>query len=175
MGTVVKHFSDWPTFPQLYIQGHLVGGADVVNELYSNGQLLTLLQNSQATNTSPVQTPSLQYFDGKGDVGLIDDPARHVASMISKALNAAFTVQNLIIVDESRDHEGHIAKSRHSGVGESHFKVELVSPDFVDLLPVKTQQKVYSALAEVMPHIHALSLTTKTPEEMQLKPVLDAV
>jgi len=40
----LKIFSDWPTFPQLYINGELVGGCDIVVELYSNGELEKMLK-----------------------------------------------------------------------------------------------------------------------------------
>lgn len=36
----LKEFSDWPTFPQLYVAGELLGGCDVVLELEQNGALL---------------------------------------------------------------------------------------------------------------------------------------
>jgi len=35
--------SDWRTFPQLYVKGELVGGCDIVEELYASGELATLL------------------------------------------------------------------------------------------------------------------------------------
>ena len=40
----VKIFSNWPTYPQLYIKGELIGGADIVKELYQTGELLQLLK-----------------------------------------------------------------------------------------------------------------------------------
>lgn len=40
----LKVFSDWPTFPQLYINGELVGGCDIVSELYNNGELEKMLK-----------------------------------------------------------------------------------------------------------------------------------
>ena len=43
--------------------------------------------------------------------------------------------------------------------------MSIVSPDFASLTRVQRQQKVYEALAGVMPRIHALSLVTRTPEE----------
>jgi monothiol glutaredoxin len=39
----LKEYSNWPTFPQLYIDGKLVGGADIVTELQASGELATLL------------------------------------------------------------------------------------------------------------------------------------
>ena len=35
----IKAYSNWPTIPQLYIQGELVGGSDIMMELYQNGEL----------------------------------------------------------------------------------------------------------------------------------------
>lgn len=40
----IKEFSSWPTIPQLYICGEFIGGADIVRDLYSSGQLHTLLK-----------------------------------------------------------------------------------------------------------------------------------
>ncbi|GAA5252141.1 Grx4 family monothiol glutaredoxin [Candidatus Rickettsia kedanie] len=40
----LKKFSDWPTFPQLYIKGELVGGCDITTELYNNGELEKMLR-----------------------------------------------------------------------------------------------------------------------------------
>lgn len=40
----LKVFSDWPTFPQLYIGGELVGGSDIAMELYESGELKTMLE-----------------------------------------------------------------------------------------------------------------------------------
>jgi monothiol glutaredoxin len=35
--------ANWPTFPQLYIKGELIGGADIMMELYQSGELKKLL------------------------------------------------------------------------------------------------------------------------------------
>ena len=40
----IKAYSNWPTVPQLYIQGEFVGGADFVREMYAQGELQKLLQ-----------------------------------------------------------------------------------------------------------------------------------
>ena len=39
----IKSFSDWPTIPQLYVQGEFVGGCDIIREMYESGELQTLL------------------------------------------------------------------------------------------------------------------------------------
>lgn len=39
-------FADWPTFPQLWIKGELVGGCDIVTEMYESGELQKLIQEA---------------------------------------------------------------------------------------------------------------------------------
>ena len=39
----LPQFSNWPTFPQLYVKGDLIGGCDIVMEMYQNGELAELL------------------------------------------------------------------------------------------------------------------------------------
>lgn len=39
----IKEFSNWPTVPQLYINGQFVGGSDIMREMYQNGELQKLL------------------------------------------------------------------------------------------------------------------------------------
>jgi monothiol glutaredoxin len=39
----IKQYSDWPTVPQLYVNGTFVGGADIVREMYLSGELQELL------------------------------------------------------------------------------------------------------------------------------------
>ena len=41
----LKTYSDWPTFPQLYVNGELVGGADIVEQMFNNGELDNVLDN----------------------------------------------------------------------------------------------------------------------------------
>ncbi len=41
----VKDFSNWPTFPQLYVNGELIGGSDIVSEMYNSGELQELLKS----------------------------------------------------------------------------------------------------------------------------------
>jgi monothiol glutaredoxin len=41
----VKQFANWPTIPQLYVDGEFIGGADIMREMSQNGELETLLKN----------------------------------------------------------------------------------------------------------------------------------
>ena len=40
----IKEFSNWPTLPQLYIQGKFIGGCDIVLQLHDEGKLETMLK-----------------------------------------------------------------------------------------------------------------------------------
>lgn len=39
----LKFYANWPTFPQLYVKGELVGGADIMREMFQSGELQKLL------------------------------------------------------------------------------------------------------------------------------------
>ncbi len=45
----LKSYSNWPTYPQLYVKGQLVGGCDILVELYRSGELQRLLEETSAT------------------------------------------------------------------------------------------------------------------------------
>ena len=40
----LKQYSNWPTYPQLYVNGELIGGADIIMEMYKSGELQTLVE-----------------------------------------------------------------------------------------------------------------------------------
>jgi monothiol glutaredoxin len=44
----IKEFSNWPTVPQLYVDGEFVGGCDIVREMYQSGELQQLLASQPA-------------------------------------------------------------------------------------------------------------------------------
>jgi monothiol glutaredoxin len=39
----IKDFSNWPTIPQLYINGNFIGGSDIMTEMYHDGELKKML------------------------------------------------------------------------------------------------------------------------------------
>ena len=40
----IKDFANWPTIPQLYVQGEFVGGSDIMTEMYQAGELQKVLE-----------------------------------------------------------------------------------------------------------------------------------
>ena len=51
----LKRYSNWPTYPQLYVKGELVGGCDIALEMYKSGELKQLLAEAGAARTSEVR------------------------------------------------------------------------------------------------------------------------
>jgi monothiol glutaredoxin len=47
----LPRYADWPTFPQVYIDGELVGGCDITLELHANGELKKLMEAAAAKST----------------------------------------------------------------------------------------------------------------------------
>lgn len=43
----IKDFSNWPTVPQLYVNGEFIGGSDIMTEMYQSGELQTLLKQPE--------------------------------------------------------------------------------------------------------------------------------
>jgi monothiol glutaredoxin len=56
--TGMKEFSDWPTFPQLFINGEFVGGADIVRQMHESGDLEKKLGKLAAPAAAPTVTVS---------------------------------------------------------------------------------------------------------------------
>src|SRR5487761_2048977 len=48
----IKEFSQWPTIPQLYVDGEFVGGCDIVMEMCQSGELETLMQEKGVPHKS---------------------------------------------------------------------------------------------------------------------------
>eukprot|EP00927_Polykrikos_kofoidii_P056619 TRINITY_DN50716_c0_g1_i1.p1 TRINITY_DN50716_c0_g1~~TRINITY_DN50716_c0_g1_i1.p1 ORF type:complete len:475 (+),score=74.00 TRINITY_DN50716_c0_g1_i1:81-1427(+) len=164
----VKQYSKWPTIPQLFVRGELVGGADIITEMSETGQLLPKLKGAvSGENVSTVSSPTSQgSISALAEVNLVVDPMRPVASLMSRTLNERFKLYALRITDESSKHEGDVGVLEMGLTSETHFRVEIVAFDFEGLSPVDRQQMVFDALADVIPRVHAVSLVTKTPAEI---------
>ena len=86
-----------------------------------------------------------------------------VQHTITNKLREAFAPESLDVTDESHLHEGHAG---HRPGGETHFRVEIVSAAFEGQSRVARQRLIYAALKdEFAAGLHALALTTLTPEE----------
>lgn len=101
-------------------------------------------------------------MDPHPDTGTSAGPASY-AGRIAAKLTEALAPERLDIVDDSLRHAGHAG---HDPRGETHFLVTVVSQAFAGQDRVARQRMVYGLLAEEMrERVHALVLTTLTPEE----------
>lgn len=86
-----------------------------------------------------------------------------IADAIQSKLNAAFSPSRMNITDESHLHAGHVGARPE---GETHFRVEIVSPAFGGVSRVERQRMIYRVLAEELSdRVHALALQVRTPQE----------
>ena len=58
MREALKRFSNWPTYPQLYVNGELIGGCDIALEMYRSGELRKLLDEAGALSTAGARPDS---------------------------------------------------------------------------------------------------------------------
>ena len=49
----IKTYSDWPTIPQVYLDGSFVGGCDILLQMHQNGELKQLLENKEKSSENP--------------------------------------------------------------------------------------------------------------------------
>lgn len=47
----LPRYADWPTFPQVYVDGELIGGCDITLELHATGELKTMMANAAASKS----------------------------------------------------------------------------------------------------------------------------
>jgi BolA protein len=85
--------------------------------------------------------------------------------LIVSQLNVSFDVENLFLENESFMHN--VPPN-----SETHFKLVIVSNDFVELTNVKRHQAIYNALNSTMSRIHALSIQAFTINEYLKNPVI---
>ncbi|KAG8928084.1 monothiol glutaredoxin grx5 [Tulasnella sp. 419] len=56
--TSIKEYSDWPTIPQLYVDGEFIGGCDIVMSMHQNGELEKLFTEKKLVETQPPESSS---------------------------------------------------------------------------------------------------------------------
>lgn len=89
-----------------------------------------------------------------------------VEDAIREKLTEGLNPQELEIINESSQHAGHSGNPNDDP--ETHFKVKIVSEKFEGLTAVKRHRMVFSLLQEELAGpVHALSLDTKAPVEVQ--------
>jgi monothiol glutaredoxin len=54
----LPRFANWPTFPQIYISGELIGGSDITVDLYQKGELQTMVEDAVRKAAEAKAAPS---------------------------------------------------------------------------------------------------------------------
>lgn len=81
----IKIYSEWPTIPQLYIDGEFVGGCDVVQQMYAQGELHRVL----GQEVVEVKTPTIEISDAAADA-IRDVQAQHPQLSVHLKIDPAF-------------------------------------------------------------------------------------
>lgn len=85
---------------------------------------------------------------------------------IERDLREAFKIEKLVLEDESHLHAGHAGAASGGG----HFKLMIITPEFIGLNTIARHRAVYQALGRHIPkEIHALSITALAPDEVQAR------
>jgi BolA protein len=91
----------------------------------------------------------------------------NIAETMEQKLRSALTPSRLRIVDDSHKHAGHPGARPE---GQTHFAIEIVSTAFAGQSRLARQRLVYELLSEELSRrVHALSLTTLTPQEAEAR------
>ncbi len=86
-----------------------------------------------------------------------------VAAEMLQRLGSAFPGARIELTDDSEKHRGH---GGYNPAGESHFTLNIESPDFAGKSRVERQRMVHAALGELVGNrVHALSIKAKAPGE----------
>ena len=132
-------------------------------------QALSALVAESEAEAGPSSAPSVAAPAASPAPSPSVKPVR--AAIETKLTAALAPLASLAVIDESGLHAGHTgAKGVASPSGETHFKVVAVSPAFEGLGLVARHRLVYGALAEELAGpVHALTLETRTPAEVEGK------
>ena len=86
-----------------------------------------------------------------------------VATEMLQRLGSAFPGGRIELTDDSEKHRGH---GGYNPAGESHFTLQIESPDFAGKSRVERQRMIHAALGELVGNrVHALSIKAKAPGE----------
>ena len=82
----IKEFSSWPTIPQLFFQGSLIGGSDIVRQLDESGELLSALgiDPSKIVHTPPSISISAEAAAAIKEAGKEAEPGQHLRMVLQR-------------------------------------------------------------------------------------------
>ena len=84
----LKQYSNWPTYPQLYVNGELVGGSDIILEMYKSGELQKLVTTQRSARHHPravgIGLPASRDMSSPHDA--VVEAVAHLAEQLRRAL-----------------------------------------------------------------------------------------
>ena len=158
----LKVYSDWPTYPQLYASGNLIGGLDVVKELIETGELEKELKSQGAKRTDDPTSPS-KAKDATITTSLLKEKITHSlhaeiveVTDLSDGCGLKFSI---LVVSPVFEGQG------NNFLLDQSFFVCVDSLVAVSAAVIERQRSVHKALEAEMPQIHALTLKCLTPSQ----------
>jgi len=112
-------------------------------------------------------TASDDEIDG-GEEGAFEEiEGKPMYNAIMQTLTSVLKPTSIKLTDNSSQHAGHAGSKGWEESGESHFALEIVADAFEGKKLVMRHQLIYMLLGEIMPKIHALEISAKSPSEVE--------
>ncbi len=183
----IKAFSDWPTIPQLYVNGEFVGGCDIVREMHQSGELAKVL----GVEIAPAKAPRITLSDaaakafrdatepGEDKLRLEIDPGFRVDLYFGPPKKGDFEVSAngvVILVDPaSAKRADGVSIDYVDGPGGGGFKID--NPNAPPSVRQMTPKELKALLAEAAKDLHVFDVrTTEERATAKIEPstLLDA-
>lgn len=150
----MKVFSNWPTFPQLYCKGELIGGCDITIEMHENGELKTLfeqhglLPNAVKTAVSIVEKPATETKSdanfSASDNGAIVADSVGISESLKSRLESILNSSPIMLFMKGTPEEPRCGFSRKSVEILKEEELEFSSFNILDDEEVRQGLKTYS-------------------------------
>nr|GLL24110.1 monothiol glutaredoxin-S17 [Ipomoea trifida] len=85
----LKKFSNWPTFPQLYCKGELLGGCDIAIAMHESGELKDVFKDHGVEISSSDKAPSTEPGEGKGGISQPSGLSAALTSRLEGLINSS--------------------------------------------------------------------------------------
>ncbi|HKJ18481.1 MAG TPA: Grx4 family monothiol glutaredoxin [Xanthomonadales bacterium] len=136
----IKEYGDWPTIPQLYIDGELVGGCDIVEGMFNNGELHTMLGMEAPDRTPP-------------EINITDEAAKNIKEAMQGHEGIALHFQ----VDSGWSAQLNLGPAQGNEISTQSNGIEV-------LMDVATAQRARGAKIDWVDSIHGEGLGVELPQ-----------
>jgi len=106
-------------------------------------------------------------IDGEEEGAFEEIEGKPMYNAIMQTLTSVLKPTSIKLTDNSSQHAGHGGAKGWEESGESHFALEIVADAFEGKKLVMRHQLIYMLLGEIMPKIHALEISAKSPSEVE--------